>query len=98
MKYDLTVLKFDFSLPDAGERASGSAWTDPESTTQSFPASHSSVPVYSSLTLVALTFVINNAVHERGALLKRQEQILAEKQRIYLSLGKELKCYLRLHS
>jgi len=48
------------------------------------------VSTITSLALVALTFVINNALQERGAILKRQEQILAEKQKIYLSLGKEL--------
>lgn len=42
------------------------------------------------LVLVALTFVVNNAIQERGALLKREEQVLAEKQKIYAELGRNL--------
>ena len=43
-----------------------------------------------TLVLVVLTYVVNNAIQERGALLKREEQILAEKQRLYAELGKNL--------
>jgi type III secretory pathway component EscU len=44
--------------------------------------------ILTPLVLVALTFVVNNAIQERGALLKREEQILAEKQKIYAELGR----------
>jgi hypothetical protein len=43
--------------------------------------------------LIALTFVVNNAIQERGALLKREEQILAEKQKIYAELGRRLNIF-----
>ena len=46
--------------------------------------------ILTPLVLVALTFVVNNAIQERGALLKREEQILAEKQKIYAELGQRL--------
>ncbi|BAM88750.1 hypothetical protein S58_27440 [Bradyrhizobium oligotrophicum S58] len=46
--------------------------------------------ILTPLVLVALTFVVNNAIQERGALLKREEQILAEKQKIYAELGRRL--------
>jgi hypothetical protein len=42
--------------------------------------------VLTPLVLIALTYVVNNAIQERGALLKREEQILAEKQKLYAEL------------
>ncbi len=45
-----------------------------------------------------LTYVVNNAIQERGALLKREEQVLAEKQRVYGEMGKKLNiiyCYVK---
>jgi hypothetical protein len=48
------------------------------------------ISMLTPLVLVALTFVVNNAIQERGARLKREEQILAEKQRIYSELGPRL--------
>lgn len=49
--------------------------------------------ILTPLALVALTFVVNNAIQERGALLKREEQILAEKQKIYAELGRRLSIF-----
>jgi len=49
--------------------------------------------VLTPLVLVALTFVVNDAIQERGSLLKREEQILAEKQRIYTELGRKLNIF-----
>lgn len=49
--------------------------------------------ILTPLVLVALTFVVNNAIQERGALLKREEQILAEKQKIYAELGRKLNIF-----
>jgi hypothetical protein len=49
--------------------------------------------ILTPLVLVALTFVVNNAIQERGALLKREEQILAEKQKIYAELGRKLNVF-----
>jgi hypothetical protein len=49
--------------------------------------------ILTPLVLVALTFVVNNAIQERGALLKREEQILAEKQKIYAELGRRLNVF-----
>jgi hypothetical protein len=49
--------------------------------------------ILTPLVLVALTFVVNNAIQERGALLKREEQILAEKQKIYGELGRKLNVF-----
>lgn len=49
--------------------------------------------IISALTPIAigaLTFVVNSAVQERGELLKREEQILSEKQKVYGDLGKRL--------
>lgn len=46
--------------------------------------------ILTPLVLVALTFVVNNAIQERGAKLKKDEQILSEKQRIYSELGRRL--------
>jgi len=40
--------------------------------------------------LVVLTFVVNDALQQREALLRGKEQILAEKQKIYAELGKRL--------
>jgi hypothetical protein len=48
------------------------------------------VSILTPLALLALTFVVNSAIQERGALLKREEQILAEKQKIYAELGRRL--------
>jgi hypothetical protein len=48
------------------------------------------VSILTPLALIALTFVVNSAIQERGALLKREEQILAEKQKIYAELGRRL--------
>lgn len=49
--------------------------------------------ILTPLVLVALTFVVNDAIQQRGALLKREEQILAEKQRIYSELGAKLNVF-----
>jgi hypothetical protein len=49
--------------------------------------------ILTPLVLVALTFVVNDAIQQRGALLKRDEQILAEKQKIYAELGKRLNVF-----
>ena len=49
--------------------------------------------ILTPLVLVALTFVINDALQQRGALLKRDEQILAEKQKIYADLGRNLNVF-----
>jgi len=46
--------------------------------------------ILTPLVLVALTFVVNDAIQQRGALLKREEQILSEKQKIYAELGRRL--------
>jgi hypothetical protein len=49
--------------------------------------------IISALTPIAigaLTFVVNGALQERGELLKREEQILSEKQKVYGELGKRL--------
>lgn len=46
--------------------------------------------ILTPLVLVALTFVVNDAIQQRGAALKREEQILAEKQKIYAEMGKML--------
>lgn len=48
------------------------------------------VSILTPLVLIALTFVVNNSIQERGALLKREEQVLAEKQKIYAELGRKL--------
>lgn len=40
--------------------------------------------------LLLLTYLVNNAIQERGALLQRESQILGEKQKIYTELGKNL--------
>lgn len=48
------------------------------------------ISILTPLVLVLLTYVVNNAIQERGALLKREEQILAEKQKIYAELGRNL--------
>lgn len=49
--------------------------------------------ILTPLVLVALTFVVNDAIQERGALLKREEQILSEKQKIYAELGRKLNIF-----
>jgi hypothetical protein len=49
--------------------------------------------ILTPLVLVVLTFVVNNAIQERGALLKREEQVLAEKQKIYAELGRRLNVF-----
>jgi hypothetical protein len=46
--------------------------------------------ILTPLVLVVLTFVVNDAIQQRGAALKREEQILAEKQKIYAEMGKML--------
>ena len=46
--------------------------------------------ILTPLVLVVLAYVVNNAIQERGALLRREEQVLAEKQRLYGELGKNL--------
>ncbi len=43
-----------------------------------------------SIVLLGLTWMVDNAVKERGAYLERQNQILHEKQKIYAELGKKL--------
>lgn len=48
------------------------------------------VSILTPIVLIALTFVVNNSIQERGALLKREEQVLAEKQKIYAELGRRL--------
>lgn len=49
--------------------------------------------ILTPLVLVVLTFVVNDAIQQRGSLLKREEQILAEKQKIYAELGKKLNVF-----
>lgn len=49
--------------------------------------------VLTPLVLAFLTYVINNAIQERGAALKREEQVLNEKQRIYSEIGKRLNIF-----
>jgi hypothetical protein len=51
------------------------------------------VSVLTPIVLVVLTYVVNNAIQERGALLKREEQILSEKQKIYAELGRRLNIF-----
>lgn len=46
--------------------------------------------ILTPLVLLALTYVVNNAIQEKGAALTRQEQILSEKQKIYSDLGPRL--------
>ncbi|MGB8420863.1 hypothetical protein [Paraburkholderia sp.] len=46
--------------------------------------------ILTPLVLLALTYVVNNAIQEKGAALTRQEQILSEKQKIYADLGPRL--------
>lgn len=46
--------------------------------------------ILTPLVLVALTYVVNNAIQEKGAVLTRQEQILSEKQKIYSDFGSRL--------
>jgi hypothetical protein len=48
------------------------------------------ISILTPLVLLALTFVVNDALQRRGEVLKREEQILAEKQRIYAELGRSL--------
>jgi hypothetical protein len=43
-----------------------------------------------SVVLIALTFIVQDALHEREASLKRREQILIEKQKLYGDLGQKL--------
>ena len=42
------------------------------------------------LVLIALTWVVNDAIQERGAALDREKQILAEKQKNYAEMGRRL--------
>lgn len=49
--------------------------------------------ILTPLVLVALTFVVNDAIQERGAKLKKDEQILSEKQKIYAELGRRLNVF-----
>jgi len=51
------------------------------------------IAILTPLVLAYLTYVINNAIQERGAILKREEQILSEKQKIYAELGKRLNVF-----
>lgn len=46
--------------------------------------------ILTPLVLLVLTYVVNNAIQEKGATLTRQEQILSEKQKIYADLGPRL--------
>ena len=46
--------------------------------------------ILTPLALILLTWVVNNAVQERGAALDREKQILAEKQKIYAEMGRRL--------
>ncbi|MDF8360190.1 hypothetical protein [Achromobacter anxifer] len=48
------------------------------------------ISILMSLVLLGLTWIVDNAVKERGAFLERQNQILREKQRIYSNLGSNL--------
>lgn len=50
--------------------------------------------ILTPLVLVILTFVVNNTIQERGAKLKINEQILAEKQKIYAELGRRLNIFI----
>jgi hypothetical protein len=45
------------------------------------------VSTITAILLGVLTYVVNNAVQERGSMLKREEQILAEKQKYMLTSG-----------
>ncbi|MFO0700714.1 MAG: hypothetical protein U0236_15950 [Nitrospira sp.] len=46
--------------------------------------------ILTPLVLLFLTWVVNNAIQERGAALDREKQILSEKQKIYAEMGKRL--------
>jgi hypothetical protein len=46
--------------------------------------------ILTPLVLIILTWVVNNAIQERGAALDREKQILSEKQKIYAELGRKL--------
>jgi len=46
--------------------------------------------ILTPLALILLTWVVNNAIQERGAALDREKQILAEKQKIYAEMGRKL--------
>jgi len=48
------------------------------------------ISILTPIVLVALTYVVNNSIQDRGEKLKREEQVLSEKQRIYSELGKKL--------
>jgi hypothetical protein len=48
------------------------------------------VSILTPAVLALLTYVVNNAIQERGAALKREAQILGEKQKIYAELGAKL--------
>lgn len=51
------------------------------------------VSILTPIVLVVLTYVVNNAIQERGSTLRREEQILAEKQKIYAELGRRLNVF-----
>src|SRR5690242_1599037 len=46
--------------------------------------------ILTPIVLLVLGWRVNDAIQERGAFLKRQEQVLAEKQRVYGELGRKL--------
>lgn len=46
--------------------------------------------IVGSVVLAFVAFLVNNNLQERGAVLKREEQILLEKQRIYGEIGPSL--------
>ncbi len=46
--------------------------------------------ILTPLALLLLTWVVNNAIQERGAALDREKQILSEKQKIYAEMGRRL--------
>jgi hypothetical protein len=48
------------------------------------------ISILTPVVLAVLAFVVNNAIQERGEVLKRQEQILSDKQKIYGTLGANL--------
>lgn len=49
--------------------------------------------ILTPLLLLLLTFVVNNALQERSASLRRDEQILADKKRIYTEIGPKLNIF-----
>ncbi len=48
------------------------------------------ISILTSVMVAGLTWIVNNAVQERGAYLSRQNQILLEKQKIYAEMAVKL--------